>query len=329
MPADTTTTEDTAAPTFSTRIREASWSRHQSLDPTADDAPRRPGVFDRLFDRTLTLSDYTRWHAQQYFVYEAIEAAGERWREDPVAGPFVFDELLRLDAIAADLEFLIGPGWRTVIDPLPSTRRYVERVSEVATSWPGGYIAHSYTRYLGDLSGGQAFGKAARKSFGFDGPGAGFYEFGSIRDPKGFKDAYRSRLDALELDESERRRLIDEVLVAYDHNGAVLSELADGLDDGSNPFGPKSVAAICRHMNEDHPDDTLVICRGAGGRPEATAARMTGLDGDGGDYAVTAGGRDEPVRIPWARRLSERAEVRPEVVRLFTESQRLLRHAGQ
>ncbi|GAB3997924.1 hypothetical protein GCM10029992_22280 [Glycomyces albus] len=286
-------------------------------------------MFDRLFDHNLALSDYARWHAQQYFVYEAIESAGEQWRGDPVAGPFVFDELLRLDAIAADLEFLIGPGWRAVIDPLPSTRRYVERVAEVAASWAGGYIAHSYTRYLGDLSGGQAFGKAARKSFGFDGPGAGFYEFGSILDPKRFKEVYRSRLDALELAESERRRLIDEVLIAYDHNGAVLSELAAGLEDGSNPFGPETVAAICRHMNEDHPEDTLVICRGAGGRPEATAARMTGLDGDGGDYVVTARGRDEPVRIPWARRLSERAEVRPEVVRLFTESQKLLRHAGK
>lgn len=329
MPAYTTIADDTAALPFSVRIREASWSRHQSLDPTAEDEPSRPGVFERLFDGSLELSDYTRWHAQQYFVYEAIEAAGETLRGDPVAGPFVFDELLRLDSIAADLEFLIGPGWRAVIDPLPSTRRYVERVEEIARAWPGGYIAHSYTRYLGDLSGGQRFGKAARKSFGFDGPGAGFYEFGAIEDPKAFKESYRSRLDALDLSEPERRRLVDEVLIAYDHNGAVLSELATGLEDGANPFGADAVAAICRHMNEDHAEDTLVICRGAGGRPEASAARMTGLDGDGGDYTVTVDGGEEPLRIPWARRLSERAEVRPEVVRLFSESQKLLRHAEE
>ena len=328
MPTDTMTADATAVPPFSARIREASWSRHQSLDPTDAESPRRPGVFDRLFDGTLSLSDYARWHAQQYFVYEAIEAAGERWRADPVAGPFVMDELLRLDAIVADLEFLFGPGWRAVIDPLPSTRRYVERVTETAGAWPGGYIAHSYTRYLGDLSGGQAFGKAARKSYGFTGPGAGFYHFASIPSPKEFKAGYRSKLDAIDLPEPERQRLIEEVLIAYDHNSAMLTELASRLDDEANPFGEDVVTAICRHMNEDHSADTLVICQGAGGRPEASAARMTGLDGDGGDYVVTVGGREEPVRILWSRRLTERAEVRPEVVRLFTESRELLRHAA-
>ncbi|HEU5129956.1 MAG TPA: biliverdin-producing heme oxygenase [Glycomyces sp.] len=313
---------DTADRPFSARIREASWSRHQSLDPSAGERPPRPGVFDRLFDGTLELADYTRWHAQQYFVYLALESAGERWRDDPVAGPFVKEELLRLESIAADLEFLIGPGWRAVIDPLPSTRRYTAHI-ERAGARPDGYIAHSYTRYLGDLSGGQAFGKAARKTYGFTDAGASFYRF-PIASPKAFKDAYRAQLDRIELDEADRGRLIDEVLIAYDHNGALLAELAEGLSDGTNPFGPEAVAAVCRHMNDDHADDTLVICRGAGGRPEAAAARMTGLDGDGGDYAVTVDGREEPLRIPWGRRLTERPEIRTEVVRLFTESRRLL-----
>ena len=320
MPTDTTDRP------FSARIREASWSRHQSLDPPEGEKSSRPGVFDRLFNGTLALHDYARWHAQQYFVYLAIESAGERWRDDPVAGPFVQDELLRLESITADLEFLFGPGWRAVIDPLPSTRRYAAHIEQVAHEWPGGYIAHSYTRYLGDLSGGQAFGKAARRHFGFDGVGAGFYDFTGIGSPKRFKDEYRSRLDAADLDAEGRDRLIAEVLLAYDHNGAVLTELASHLSEGPNPFAPEVVEAICHHMNSDHAADTLVMCRGAGGRPEATSARMTGLDGSGGDYVVTVDGTDEAVRIPWARTLHERAEVRPEVVRIFTESQESLRH---
>lgn len=317
---------DTTARPFSARIREASWTKHQSLDPTAG-KPSRPGVFDRLFDGTLALTDYTRWHAQQYFVYLALESAGELWRDDAVAGPFVRDELLRLESVTADLEFLIGPGWPAVVDPLPSTRRYVERIEEEARTRPGGYIAHSYTRYLGDLSGGQAFGKAAVKAYGFDDAGVRFYRF-DIADLKAFKDDYRARLDELELDEADRRRLVDEVLVAYDHNGAVLAELAEGLGDGSNPFDPAAITAVCRHMNDDHADDTLVICRGAGGRPEADSARMTAMDGDGADFTVTVEGREERIRIPWARRLTERAEVRPEVVRLFTESRRVLQSRG-
>ncbi|GAB3645461.1 biliverdin-producing heme oxygenase [Glycomyces tarimensis] len=326
MPANAPKASEVSGPPFSARIREASWSRHQSLDP-ADGAEHARGVFDRLFDGTLTLGDYARWHAQQFFVYEAIESAAERWRGHPVGGAFVFDELARLDALAGDLEFLIGPDWRSRTAPLRATRRYVERIESAANAWAGGYIAHAYTRYLGDLSGGQAFGRAARGRFGFGERGAAFYDFDDIADPKAFKDAYRARLDDADLDEDERDRLIDEVLAAYDHNGAVLRALASQLSEGENPFGAEVVAAVCRHMNSDHAAETLVMCRGLGGRPAATAARMTGVDGEGGDYVVTVDGAEEALRIPWGSRLSERAEIRAEVVRIFTESQEALRHA--
>jgi heme oxygenase len=317
MPADTAAASEPGAPRFSARIREASWSRHQGLDPTAD-AEQAPGVFDRLFDGTLTVDDYTRWHAQQYFVYEAIEAAAARFADDPVAGPFVFPELARVPAIEADLRFLMGPKWRSGIEPLPATKAYVDRINEVAADWPGGYIAHAYTRYLGDLSGGQAFGKAARRNYGFEDAGASFYDFADIKSPKDFKDEYRSRLDAADLTEADQARVIEEVLLAYDHNGAVLAALGESL--GRNPFEPKVIAAICHHMNTDHVADTLVICQGAGGQRGAEAARMTGFDGEGADFAAVVDGAEVPIRIDWAAPLSERAEVRPEIVRLFTES---------
>jgi heme oxygenase len=308
---------DTAA--FSARIREASWSRHQGLDPSAEDGTEStPGVFDLLFDGTLSVDDYTRWHAQQFFVYEAIEAAAQRLMDDPVAGPFVFPELARVPAIEADLRFLMGPKWRSGIEPLAATKAYVDRINEVSAVWPGGYIAHAYTRYLGDLSGGQAFGKAARRNYGFEGAGASFYDFADIMSPKAFKDEYRARLDAADLTEADQARVIEEVLIAYDHNGAVLAALGEGL--GRNPFEPKVIAAICHHMNADHAADTLVICQGVGGQRGAEAARMTGFDGDGADFAALVDGVEVPVRIRWAVPLSERAEVRPEIVRLFTES---------
>lgn len=328
MPGETAANgpADAGTALFSARIREASWSRHQGLDPSADpDAEKAPGVFDRLFDGSLSVDDYTRWHAQQYFVYEAIEAAAVRFADDPVAGPFVFPELGRVPAIEADLKFLMGPKWRSGIEPLPATKAYVDRINEVSADWPGGYIAHSYTRYLGDLSGGQAFGKAARKNFGFEAEGASFYEFADIKSPKAFKEEYRARLDAVELPEADKVRVIEEILLAYDHNGAVLDALGESL--GRNPFEPKVIAAICHHMNTDHAADTLVICQGVGGQSGAETARMTGFDGDGADFAAIVGGTEVPIRVDWAAPLSERAEVRPEIVRLFTESKRSLENA--
>lgn len=85
-------------------------------------------------------------------------------------------------------------------------------------------------------------------------------------------------------------------------------------------FPPEVVAAVSRHMNDDHAEDSLLICRTLGGRPDATAARTTGLAADGIDFAATVGGIEVPVRIPFAQRLTERAQIRQEVVRMYREA---------
>lgn len=95
-------------------------------------------------------------------------------------------------------------------------------------------------------------------------------------------------------------------------------------DPTANPFGPDVVAAITKHMNDDHPDDNLLIVRGLGGREEATSATMTGLDGLGADFVAVVDGADTAVRIPWGRELTERREVRVEVVRLYNEARAAL-----
>jgi putative heme iron utilization protein len=93
-------------------------------------------------------------------------------------------------------------------------------------------------------------------------------------------------------------------------------------DDGL--FTPEVVAAISRHMNDDHAADSLLICRSLGGRPAATGARMTGLDAAGIDFTVTVPGGTVPVRVPFAQPVTERAEVRREVVRLYRQACALL-----
>ncbi|GAA1784391.1 MULTISPECIES: DUF2470 domain-containing protein [Streptomonospora] len=86
------------------------------------------------------------------------------------------------------------------------------------------------------------------------------------------------------------------------------------------PFTAEVVSAITRHMNEDHPGETLAICRALGGVPGATSARMTGVDSEGGDYAAVVGGTEAAVRIRWSEPLTERAQVRREVVRMYREA---------
>lgn len=83
-------------------------------------------------------------------------------------------------------------------------------------------------------------------------------------------------------------------------------------------FTPDVVAQIARHMNDDHAADSLLICRVLGGVPTATAARVSGLDADGIDFVATVDGVPVPVRLPFGARLTERRQVRAEVVRLHT-----------
>ncbi|EPD84484.1 heme oxygenase [Microbacterium sp. oral taxon 186 str. F0373] len=203
---------------FSTALRERSRTAHSGSE--------HAGFMDDLMRGRGTRDDYVALVAQHWFIYEALEAAADAMRDDPVAAPFISEKLTRLPAIEADLAFLIGDDWRERIAPLPTTRRYVERIREVGATWPGGFVAHHYTRYLGDLSGGLFIGKLMARQFGFETNGIGFYLFDEIADPTAFKDVYREQLDAVAWDAAERERVIDEVLAAYQFNTDLFVDLA-------------------------------------------------------------------------------------------------------
>lgn len=169
--------------------------------------------------------DYIALVVQHFYMYEALEAVAEKMASDTVAGRFITPRLTRLPALVADLDFLLGADWRSFSSPLPATRRYVERIHEIS-GWAGGFVAHHYTRYLGDLSGGQHIYKVMQKRFGFDTNGVGFYLFDEIADPAAFKDTYREQLNAVDWDDAERERVIDEVMTAYRLNTEVFQDLS-------------------------------------------------------------------------------------------------------
>jgi len=81
-------------------------------------------------------------------------------------------------------------------------------------------------------------------------------------------------------------------------------------------FSPEVVTAVLAHMNGDHLDDNLLIAR-AFGSLDAEAATMTTLDENGGTFSYAAAGEEHEVTVPWAAPISERAEIRREVVVLY------------
>lgn len=204
---------------FSTVIRTASHDRHHETNHSP--------FMSNLLGGRLGIDAFTRLTGQLWFVYQALEESSAQLGGDPVAGPFVLPELMRAAELERDLAFLSGPGWREGLEPLPATAEYADRIRRVAREWPAGYVAHHYTRYLGDLSGGQVIRSVAEKTWGIDrkGDGVRFYVFAAIDNPAAFKREYRGLLDALPVDEVEKQRLIEECRRAFTYNSDILTEL--------------------------------------------------------------------------------------------------------
>ncbi|MEV6049462.1 biliverdin-producing heme oxygenase [Streptomyces sp. NPDC052107] len=207
--------------TFSTLIRTASHQAHVAAETSS--------FMSDLLGGRLGVAAYARYTEQLWFVYEALESGAGRLAADPVAGPFVRPELFRLAALERDLAHLRGPAWRAGLSALPATQEYAARVRECAARWPGGYVAHHYTRYLGDLSGGQIIRDRAEKTWGFTrkGDGVRFYVFESVSNPAAFKRSYRQLLDGIRADDLEKQRVVVECERAFALNTAVFRALGD------------------------------------------------------------------------------------------------------
>lgn len=201
---------------FSAQLRAGTADAHQQAEQSTFVAD--------LIDGRGAAAHYAALAVQQYFVYLALEQVGEELKDDPVAGPIVIPELMRVPSIEADLEFLLGEHWQAKTRPLAATQDYVARIRETA-KWPAGYIAHHYTRYLGDLAGGQAIRAALQSKYGFGEDGLSFYRFEAIPKVKPFRDDYRAKLDAVAVDATERAKIIREARRVFALNAAVFADL--------------------------------------------------------------------------------------------------------
>ena len=207
---------------LSARLKSVTWDEHDRTNS----APFIVALMDGRLDRGA----YAALLGQSYLFYRELERAGDAWRSDPVVGPFVSDALVRGPALEADLAWLRGDGWRDELTALPATQRYTDRIRAVCFDSPSAFVAHHYTRYLGDLSGGQIVRSKLRNIYGLTSDGVRFYLFDQVPKPKVFKDGYRGLLDELPWDEPERAGLVTEVNLAFRLNRAVFDDLGDALE---------------------------------------------------------------------------------------------------
>ncbi|OBH88645.1 heme oxygenase (biliverdin-producing) [Mycobacterium sp. E2733] len=186
-------------------------------------AAERSAFISELLAGRVAARGYSEYLLRLRVVYAALEDAMRAHRKDPMVAAVYDPALERLPAIDADLRHWRADGARAVESPAATA--YSERVATL--TWGGSLVAHHYTRYLGDLSGGRVLYKALERTFDLRGLGLAFYEF-PVR-PKRYKDAYRARLDALRPNADDIGRIVDEVKLAFGLNHALLDELADHI----------------------------------------------------------------------------------------------------
>merc|ERR1711865_242934 len=114
-----------------------------------------------------------------------------------------------------------------MVKPSTATKKYVARVQQVVAEEPSLLIAHQYTRYLGDLFGGQMMGGMATRSLGLEGgKGVEFYTFEDIPDVKDFIEDWYSSLNSRSLSQEEKEAIVNEGNLVF----ALNIELFDELD---------------------------------------------------------------------------------------------------
>jgi len=89
-------------------------------------------------------------------------------------------------------------------------------------------------------------------------------------------------------------------------------------------FDTVVIVAVLAHMNSDHRGDNLSIVR-AFGAPNAVSAHMVTFDEFAGFWIADTG---VEVRLPWSTMISEREQIRREIVSLHDEAVTRLANLG-
>jgi len=174
-------------------------------------------------------SSYRKLVGNFYFIYSAMEEELDKHQNHPILSKIHFKELYRKQTLEQDLAFYYGANWREQVQLSSAGDAYVKRIREISEKEPELLIAHSYTRYLGDLSGGQILKGIAQTAMNLTDDGTAFYEFADIPDEKAFKVNYRAALDEMSLDEATCDRIVEEANEAFGVNMKMFQELEGNL----------------------------------------------------------------------------------------------------
>ena len=206
---------------FSARLKASTATIHDEVEHTT--------FMVDLMEGRLDSQAYALLLKQYDVIYAVLESRSREFADDPVFAPFFDAALFRAERIAADLTALDG----TELPVMPSATVYathlvgLERAEQV--------IAHHYTRYLGDLSGGQAIGTLMGRHYSLPATSLTMWDFTALGKTKPYKDAYRRLLDQVAATGGDEQIVVDETREAFRLNGALLVDLTEATENRALP----------------------------------------------------------------------------------------------
>jgi heme oxygenase (biliverdin-producing, ferredoxin) len=176
----------------------------------------RSGMIADILKGRVTQRGYALLLRNLLPVYQALEQYLSRHAASPLVGAIARRELARASAIEADLNVLSSEAYAAIV--LPAATSYVKAIERASAGDGARLIAHAYTRYLGDLSGGQILKRLLVRSLSLPTSALSFYEFPTIVDVASFKSEYRDAIDRAGDESNDFDGIVEEGALAFELN---------------------------------------------------------------------------------------------------------------
>jgi heme oxygenase len=160
-------------------------------------------------------------------------------------GLFDHRALDRAERLRSDLDLF---GSRGRVSESPATTAYVDAISASA-GCPQRLLAHHYTRYLGDLAGGQVISRLVQRHYGVSAEYLTYFDFSDLGDTQHYRRTYRALLDLVPWTPTEQAEFIAECGVAFEANSRLFAELGQrcGLSTDNRPAAHSFASSESHH----------------------------------------------------------------------------------
>lgn len=178
----------------------------------------RSGIVRELLHGHADITDYALLQRNLLPAYRNMEHALQHRQGVPIYRTIASRAVFRASAIESDLHTLVGGDWRRQLPVLPLARAYAERIAVVGNPGDARLLGHAYTRYLGDLNGGQILKRTLQRSLGLASEALTFHDFPLVSDLAAFRMNYLSDLNAAVTESTTIGMIADEARRAFQFN---------------------------------------------------------------------------------------------------------------